>query len=203
MCKHSYISAIIVAVQTMKKSMANVSVKCILGFISRKGNFCEPCATNLFGKGCLQTCRCNELQRCDNIKGCVEKDTTRKLTTQSNIGTAVSSEESMTTLTVHEDEQTDGKIKLKINKNFQHKKLMNSMKAFETIEDGHLDRILLPRTCSSYLVNDDDSSSSESISNFNEDRASYLHPFMSSTTKGIKLSQSRQKPTGNSTCEEI
>lgn len=37
------------------------------------------------------------------------------MTTQSNIATDVSSEESMTTLTVHEEEQTDGKIELKIN----------------------------------------------------------------------------------------
>lgn len=76
---------------------------------------------------------------------------------------------------------------------------------YETIDDGHLDRILLPQTCSSYLVNDDDSSSSESISNFNGHRGSYLHPFFSSTTKGsscrrVDQSQLEIQLAKNSNC---
>ncbi|CAC5384648.1 unnamed protein product [Mytilus coruscus] len=54
---------------------------------------------------------------------------------------------------------------------------------YETIDDSHLDSILLPHTCSSYLEKDHDSSSSESITNCTEDRASYLHPFTSLITK--------------------
>lgn len=64
---------------------------------------------------------------------------------------------------------------------------------YETIDDGHLDRILLPQTCSSNLEKDDDSSSSESISDCNEDRASYLHPFVSPITKETRDRREEQR----------
>lgn len=60
---------------------------------------------------------------------------------------------------------------------------------YESIDDSHLDSILLPITFSSNLEKDDDSSSSESITQCNEDRASYLHPF---TIVGTKESSDRK-----------
>lgn len=48
---------------------------------------------------------------------------------------------------------------------------------YESIDDSHLDSVLLPFTINSNLEKDDDSSSSESITQCNEDRASYIHPF--------------------------
>lgn len=64
---------------------------------------------------------------------------------------------------------------------------------YETIDDGDLDRILLPQTCSSNLKKDDDSSSSESISNCNEDRASNLHPYVSPITKETRYRREEQR----------
>lgn len=65
---------------------------------------------------------------------------------------------------------------------------------YESIDESHLDRILLPHTCSSYLENDDDSSSSEIISKSNEDRASYLKPFTNHVTEESRYQQDEQHP---------
>lgn len=65
---------------------------------------------------------------------------------------------------------------------------------YESIDDSHLDSILLPITFSSNLEKDDDSSSSESVTQCNEDRASYRHPLFSLRTKissGYKDEQSQ------------
>ncbi|CAC5426455.1 unnamed protein product [Mytilus coruscus] len=198
-------------------------IKCNLGFMSRKGNSCEPCAFNLFGNDCALKCMCNELQRCDNVKGCVEIETTSMLTTHANIATAISSEESVTK--IHEEEQNDGLLKTEllillcgalsgiivllgilgisncVKKRMcisKSKRKKNVDKAeehatqetfelneslYESIDDSHLDSILLPHTFSSNLEKDNDSYSSESIINCNEDRASYLQPFTSLGTK--------------------
>ncbi|CAG2252262.1 unnamed protein product [Mytilus edulis] len=85
-------------------------IECKLGFMSRKGNSCEPCAFNLFGEDCSGECRCNELQRCDKAKGCVEQGTSSTQSTQSNIATDISAEESETR--VHEEEQNDSRIEV-------------------------------------------------------------------------------------------
>lgn len=37
--------------------------ECELGFKSRKGNTCEPCANNLYGEGCAHQCMCNVTDR--------------------------------------------------------------------------------------------------------------------------------------------
>ncbi|CAC5426443.1 unnamed protein product [Mytilus coruscus] len=104
------------AVQTMKKSTKRVSVKCELGFWSRKGDSCEPCKFDLYGEGCAYQCMCNVTQGCDNVKGCVERyvETTSTLTTKSNIAEAISSEESVTKVHVHKEEQNDGLSKTEL-----------------------------------------------------------------------------------------
>ncbi|CAG2185199.1 unnamed protein product [Mytilus edulis] len=54
---------------------------------------------------------------------------------------------------------------------------------YESIDDSHLDSILLPITSSSNQEKDYDSSSSESITNCNETRVCYQHPLTSLGTK--------------------
>ncbi|CAC5426453.1 unnamed protein product [Mytilus coruscus] len=54
---------------------------------------------------------------------------------------------------------------------------------YESIDDSHLDSILLPITFSSNLVKGYDSSSSKSMTSCNEDRARYQHSFTSLGTK--------------------
>ncbi|VDI72731.1 Hypothetical predicted protein [Mytilus galloprovincialis] len=78
--------------------------------MSRKGNICEPCAVNYYGRGCAHQCMCKVTDRCDNVKGCVEKyaETTSTLTTQSNIAKSISSKESVTK--GHGEKETEGRL---------------------------------------------------------------------------------------------
>ncbi|CAG2199193.1 unnamed protein product [Mytilus edulis] len=88
--------------------------ECNSGFISRKGNSCEPCAVNYFGNDCSRKCMCKQLQRCDNVVGCVDRETTSTflVTTQSKIATSISVKESVTT--IHVEEQFDGLSKTEV-----------------------------------------------------------------------------------------
>ncbi|CAC5426464.1 unnamed protein product [Mytilus coruscus] len=73
--------------------------ECKTGFKSRNGKACEPCIFNFFGKRCTQKCNCNNLQRCDTVKGCIDVETT-------GIPKVISSDENMTT--EHKDNENDG-----------------------------------------------------------------------------------------------
>ncbi|XP_076106136.1 uncharacterized protein LOC143074671 [Mytilus galloprovincialis] len=214
-----------------------ICIKCKLGFMSRKGDSCEPCGFEFFGKDCTLECMCNNLQRCDNVNGCVDINTRSSLTTTSIIAEAISSEESVTK--VHEEQQIDGlsktellillcgalsgiivllgvfgisncvKKRICISKSGRKKTIEEgdnveeqaSQESFElheslyeSIDDSNLDNTLLPHTSTSYLEKDDDSSSSESISKCNEDRASYLQPFSSSITEASSYHQDEERP---------
>ncbi|XP_071177601.1 uncharacterized protein [Mytilus edulis] len=215
-------------------------IKCKLGFMSRRGNSCEPCTVNYFGNDCSRKCMCKELQRCDNVEGCVDQETTRTLlmTTQSNIATSFPAEKSVTT--IHVEEQFDGlsktevlillcgalsgiiillgilgisncikkcmciskpKHKTNVEEEVDEAEALATQETFElhetlyeSIDDSHLDSILLPITFSSNLEKDVDSSSVESITQCNEDRAEYLHPF---TSRGTKASSGQDEQTKN------
>ncbi|XP_052093311.1 uncharacterized protein LOC127729517 [Mytilus californianus] len=49
---------------------------CKTGFYSRMGQPCNSCPENFFGKACVLECNCDSLQRCDNIIGCISRQTT-------------------------------------------------------------------------------------------------------------------------------
>ncbi|CAC5426452.1 unnamed protein product [Mytilus coruscus] len=54
---------------------------------------------------------------------------------------------------------------------------------YETIDDSHLDSILVPQTCNLNMEKDCNSRSSGSLANYSDDRSSYLEPFSSPITK--------------------
>ncbi|CAC5426444.1 unnamed protein product [Mytilus coruscus] len=201
-------------------------IKCKLGFISRKGNSCEPCAFNYFGNGCSHKCICKELQRCDNVEGCVDQETTSTFlgTTLSNIATSISSGESLSKTEVlillcgalsgiiillgilgisncikkrmciskpkhktNVEEEVDEAEENATQETFELHECL-----YESIDDSHLDSVLLPFTFSSNMEKDNYSTSSESIKNSNDHRASYLHPFTSLGTKESSFHRNEQ-----------
>ncbi|VDI30951.1 Hypothetical predicted protein, partial [Mytilus galloprovincialis] len=64
----------------------NACVACKIGFKSRNGQPCTPCKYKFYGNGCVSQCNCNLLQRCDNIKGCVSRQTATLSTKHHNAG---------------------------------------------------------------------------------------------------------------------
>ncbi|XP_052101640.1 uncharacterized protein LOC127735500 [Mytilus californianus] len=54
---------------------------CPPGFILTNGTNCEPCTENWYGNDCLCVCKCNTRQRCDNVLGCVNTQTSSRATT--------------------------------------------------------------------------------------------------------------------------
>ncbi|XP_052073117.1 multiple epidermal growth factor-like domains protein 10 [Mytilus californianus] len=54
-------------------------IRCKPGFTSKNGKVCEPCPIDLYGDGCWFACYCNDSQRCDHVKGCVDAETTTTL----------------------------------------------------------------------------------------------------------------------------
>ncbi|CAC5384649.1 unnamed protein product [Mytilus coruscus] len=63
---------------------------------------------------------------------------------------------------------------------------------YETIDDSHLDSILVPQTCNPNLDKDDESQSSGSSANCDDDRSSYLEPISSPITKKSSFQRKEQ-----------
>ncbi|CAC5426450.1 C1QL [Mytilus coruscus] len=225
--------------------------ECELGFRSRKGSSCEPCAFHFYGKGCAYKCMCNVTQSKNSFGitlisydwGGYRKDVHEKqylslvVTNKSNIAEAFSSEESVTR--VHEEEQNDGLSKtelliffcgvlsgiigllgfLEISKFVKKRMRMSKSKRdkteteggvhtseehgtqealalqesfYETIDDSHLDSVLVPQTCNLNLEKDGNSRSFGGSANYNDDRSSYIEPVSSPITKISSCQREKQ-----------
>ncbi|CAG2252263.1 unnamed protein product [Mytilus edulis] len=171
-------------------------IKCILGFISRKGNSCEPCATNLFGKGCLQTCRCNELQGlsktellilfCGALSGII--------VLLGYLGIAIFVKKRMRMSKSKRDKATDEGAHLSEEQDMQEAVALHDS-LYEIIDDSHIKSILVPQPCNCNIQYDDESQSIESSANCNDDRSNYLDPVSSPITKKLSFRKEKQRKT--------
>lgn len=92
------------------------------------------------------------------------------------------------------EDEVDGEEKPATQENFDLHECL-----YESIDDSHLDTILLPHTLSSNLETDNISSSSESITNCSYDQARYLQPFDSLSTKESSCHREEQSQSATPT----
>ncbi|CAC5392623.1 unnamed protein product [Mytilus coruscus] len=134
--------------------------------------------------------------RCDNIKGCVDIKTTSTSLSKTEIlilfcgalsGIIVllgilgisNCVKKRRCISKSKRENTVEEVVDKAEEHATQETLELHESLYESIDDSHLDIILLPQTFSSNLKKDYDSSSSESMTKCNEDLASYQHPVTS------------------------